>query len=66
MIALRVWIRQVRFGDSKDPLSDVTAAGSDIAKLFPVVKSSASDHVIDRGKCPVRMIQMTMQHALEV
>ena len=63
VIALRVWIRQVGSGYPKDTLANVRAACCSIAQLFPVIKLTASDYVVDCGKCPVRMIQMSMQHS---
>ena len=66
VISLRVWIRQVRFGYPKNPLPDIRAARGSIAKLLPVIKPTASDYVVDCRKCPLRMIQTTVQHALEI
>ncbi|HKG80635.1 MAG TPA: hypothetical protein VKA78_14470 [Pyrinomonadaceae bacterium] len=63
MISLRVWIRQVRFGYPKDPLTQIRAASGSITKLLPVLKPAASDYVVDGCKCPLGMIQMTVQHA---
>ena len=65
VISLRVRIRQMRLGNPKNPLLDVFAARSHIAKLLPIIKPTASDYVIDSGKCPLRMIQMTMQQSLD-
>ena len=64
VISLRVWIIQVRFGNPKDPLSDILAIRGSIAKLLPVIEPTASDYVVDCSKCPLKMIQMTVQHAL--
>ena len=62
VISLRVWIRQVRLGDPKDPLLNVFAGRRCVAKLLPVIKPPASNYVVDRCKCPFRMVQMTVQH----
>lgn len=62
VISLRVWIRQVGFGHSQNSFLDVGPVRGRIAKLLPVIKPTASDHVVDCGKCPVGMIQMTVQH----
>jgi hypothetical protein len=65
VISLRVWIGQVRFGHPKDPLADIHPAGRSVAKLFPIIKPTTSDYVVDGCKCPLRMIQMTVQHAAD-
>jgi hypothetical protein len=56
----------MRRADSKDSVTDLRAPGRSIAKLLPVVKPAACDYVIYRGQCPVGMIQVTMQHAMEL
>ena len=38
VIALRVWISQVRFGYLKDSLSDLHTVRGSVAKLLPVIK----------------------------
>src|ERR1041385_661798 len=63
VISLCVWIGQVRFGHSKNPLADVRARRGDITQFFPVIEPTTSDHVVDRGERPVGMIQVTVQHA---
>ncbi len=50
-------------GYAKDPLSDLRTVRGSVAKLFPVIKPTTSNYVVYRCKCPLRMIQMTVQHA---
>jgi len=56
VIALLVRVRQARLGHPNDSLSDLSATLGSIAKPLPVIKPTASDYVIDCGKCPFRMI----------
>ena len=63
VISLCVWIRQVRFDYSKDPLTNIRAGRGDIGQFFPVINPAASDYVVDCGEGPVRVIQMPMQHS---
>jgi len=56
----------VWFGYSKDLLSDFRSARGSVAKLFPVVKPAARDDVVNCGKRPVGVIQVTVQHAPEL
>lgn len=63
VISLRVWIGQVRFRNPKDPLLNIKALRSSVAQLLPIIKPTARDYVVDCRKCPLRMIQMTVQHA---
>ncbi|HJS23485.1 MAG TPA: hypothetical protein VJ751_03880 [Pyrinomonadaceae bacterium] len=53
----------MRLGYPKDPLLDIFAALGCVTKLLPVIKPPASNYVVDCSKCPLRMIQMTVQHA---
>ncbi|HEX6045627.1 MAG TPA: hypothetical protein VFZ22_14135 [Pyrinomonadaceae bacterium] len=53
----------MRFRHAKNPLSNLGLACSSIPKLLPVIEPPASDYVVDRCECPVRMIQMTVPHA---
>ena len=64
MISLCVRIGQVRLGYAKDAVSDFRLMRSGVAKLLPVIEPAASDYVIDRCKCPIRMIEVAMQHAV--
>jgi len=54
----------MRFGYSKDPFANIRVVRSGIAELLPVVKPTTSNYVVYRCQCPPRMIQMTVQHAL--
>src|SRR5829696_1849716 len=65
VISLRVWIGQVRLGYPKNTLLNVFAVRRCVAKLLPVIKPPASNYVVDCCKCPLRMIQMTVQHSLD-
>jgi len=51
------------FDYSKDPLLNVSATRGNIAQLLPIIKPTASDYVVDCRKCPLGMVQMTVQHA---
>jgi hypothetical protein len=62
VISLRGWIKQVRFGYPKDPLSDVRATRGSITKA---VSSPQVDHERLHQR-PVRMIEMTVQHEFEL
>ena len=64
VIPLRVRIGQVRFGHTKDSLPDVRAARGSVAKLLPVIQPAASDDIVYCGKCPIGVVQMTVQHAI--
>ena len=63
MIALRIRISQVRLGHAKDPLSELRESRGSVAKLLPVVEPAAGDAIVDCRKRPVRMVQVTVQHA---
>lgn len=53
----------MRFSNAQDAFSNLDLFCGNVAKLFPVVKPATSDDVVDRGKCPVGVIQVTVQHA---
>ncbi len=48
-----------------DPFTNVWTRRGHIAKLFPVLKPAACDHVIHRRQRPVGMIQMPMHHTVD-
>ncbi len=52
----------MRFDYANDPRLDFGPTVGNVAKFFPVIKPTASDDVVDRRKCPLGMIQMTVQH----
>ncbi|MCA1576681.1 MAG: hypothetical protein LC794_04875 [Acidobacteria bacterium] len=52
----------MRLTYAKNPLSDFRATRGSVAQLLPVIKPTARDDVVDRRKCPLRVIQMTVQH----
>jgi len=64
VVSLCVRIRQVRVGNPKNSLLNVGANRGNIAEFLPVIESTASNYVVNCGECPLRMIQMAMQHAI--
>jgi hypothetical protein len=66
VISLGIGVGQMRRADPKDSRANFRAPGRSIAKLLPVIKLATSNYVIYRGQCPVGMIQVTMQHPMEL
>ena len=56
----------MRFGYPKNPFLDFYATCGSIAKLLPVFKATTSNYVVDCCKCPLRVIQMTVQHTFRL
>ena len=46
-----------------DPLLDRGPTLRRVTEFLPVIKLTANDDVVDRCKRPLRVIQMTVQHA---
>ena len=50
------------FANSNDSLLDLCIDFGSVAKLLPVIKLASSNDVVDYGKCPLRVIQVTVPH----
>jgi hypothetical protein len=50
--------------NSKDAGADLHLPSRGVAKMYPIIKSTAGDNIIHSGQSPIGMIQMTMQHVL--
>ena len=54
----------MRLGYAKDSIANVGAFCGSIAKLFPVLEPATGDYVVDGGQGLIRVIQVTVQHAM--
>jgi len=52
--------------DPQDSIADLSDSSGGVSKLQPVLEPAARNHVIHSSQRPSRMIQVTMNHAIEL